>query len=105
MVLYKSMTIDMYIYSRRMNNGGRFRITTPQLGHVGSVCVHFYYHMSGGTMGELELYRQGGSNYTTTHVNVWSMADDQGEDWKRASIDVELTTPKDMVSVVIRDQP
>ena len=99
------MNTDIYIYSRRLDNGCHFRITTPQLGYVGSVCAHFYYHMSGGTMGDLKVFRQGGSNYTATHVNVWSMSDDQGEDWKMALVDVELTTPKDMVSVATHEQP
>ena len=56
-------------------------------------------------MGELKVFRQGGSNHSANHANVWSKSDDQGEAWKMASVDVELTTPKDMVSAAIHDQP
>ena len=74
------------------------RITTPQLNYVGSVCVHFYYHMYGRDMGQLKLFRQSGSDYSANHIVDWSITGEQGDVWKKVSVNVNLSKREERVS-------
>ncbi len=64
------------------------RLVTPKLDRTGYVCVEFWYHMHGQSMGELRLYRQSGTDFSGTAQNVWERRGDQGQSWRQASTSV-----------------
>ena len=69
-------------------------IETPQIQHVGPVCVEFYYHMHGDAMGTLRmktLYKE---------RTMWARAGPQGNKWIKAAVTVNVTNKADRVSKI-----
>ena len=73
-----------------------FRLTTGPMEHVGIVCVDFYYHMYGASMGALQFVLEDEIN---SHV-LWSKNDDQGNLWKHAQITVNITDKQQNVNIL-----
>ncbi|MFT7812312.1 MAM and LDL-receptor class A domain-containing protein 2-like isoform X1 [Arapaima gigas] len=58
---------------------------SPTLKESSSQCVlEFYYHMFGKGIGQLSILRVEGSR----HTQLWKLSGDQGDDWRRATVDV-----------------
>ena len=75
------------------------RTSTPSLQHVGPVCVEFYYHMYGSTMGTLQL---SADHVSMKPVAVWARAGEQGNKWIKAAVTVNMTDERQKVSKTLQ---
>lgn len=77
------MWTGFYIYiesssPRVQNDTAILTFTGPNFKPV--VCLSFYYHMYGSAINYLNLFNHGN--------NIWRMAGDQGNAWKKAEITI-----------------
>jgi hypothetical protein len=72
---------------------------TPDLQYTGRVCVTFWYHMYGASMGTLNLLKHSGTNGQTRTPTTFSVSGDQGQAWLQAKVTVDLTSQTDRVSM------
>ncbi|XP_020619343.1 MAM and LDL-receptor class A domain-containing protein 1-like [Orbicella faveolata] len=63
--------------------GDNAKLNSPKLQFSGNMCLQFFYHMYGSTMGTLNVEVNG--------VNVFSKSGDQGKIWHEAKKDVNLS--------------
>ncbi|KAL5018792.1 hypothetical protein ScPMuIL_004514 [Solemya velum] len=64
--------------------GDKARLTSPSMtSSHRSVCVIFYYHMYGSTMGSLTLYTSDGRG----DIPIWRMSGNKGDNWRVAVIE------------------
>lgn len=61
------------------------RLISPQL--CGQVCIRFYYHMYGSTMGVLSVQRNDGLN-NKKYDRLWYKRGNQGNVWHRGIVEV-----------------
>ncbi|XP_071828929.1 MAM and LDL-receptor class A domain-containing protein 2-like isoform X3 [Apostichopus japonicus] len=75
-----------YVYieaSSPVLQGQQARLHSPSLGAYGYVCIEFYYHMYGDSIGSLHVY----ASTSSLGSPIWSMYGQQGEEWKRAQVE------------------
>ncbi|ELT88549.1 hypothetical protein CAPTEDRAFT_218762 [Capitella teleta] len=68
------------------------RFTTPDLQYSGSVCVDFWYHMYGASMGSLKVFSQTGLDSSTISDSDFFVSGDQGNVWINAKVTVDLNS-------------
>ncbi|XP_031559470.1 MAM and LDL-receptor class A domain-containing protein 1-like [Actinia tenebrosa] len=85
------------LYDHAGNNGYYLYIeaSTPRLSRhsaqllsprlCGTMCMHFYYHMYGSDMGELNIYQRRGLR---TDDRIWGARGEQGDVWHETLIDI-----------------
>lgn len=86
-----------YVYieaSSPVLQGQQARLHSPSLGAYGYVCIEFYYHMYGDSIGSLHVY----ASTSSLGSPIWSMYGQQGEEWKRAQVE-EFGHPTTKVSM------
>ncbi|KAK0137138.1 MAM and LDL-receptor class A domain-containing protein 2 [Merluccius polli] len=75
----------MYIEADGMTHGDSSRLLSPQCEYRGPVCLQFWYHMYGSaTAMALNIYK-----LKLTAEKIWSMANNQGPEWRSASVDIK----------------
>ena len=66
--------------------GSTAKLLSPRM--VGPRCMTFYYHMYGEHMGSISLYlRLDGE----VDCKVWEKKKDQGNEWKRATLQLDYS--------------
>ncbi|XP_078360440.1 MAM and LDL-receptor class A domain-containing protein 1-like [Oculina patagonica] len=74
----------MYIEtSRPRRQGDNAKLKTPSLQFSGKICLKFYYHMYGASMGTLKVMINGN--------NVFTASGNKGNLWFKATVDVALS--------------
>ncbi|XP_066300036.1 MAM and LDL-receptor class A domain-containing protein 1-like [Branchiostoma lanceolatum] len=75
------------------------RLMSPTYAAVGAQCVEFYYHMFGPDIGtlKLELLMSG-----QTRVPLWTLSDDQGDQWVINQVTINPTDSYQLVFEAIR---
>lgn len=73
----------MYIETSPHHYGNRARLLSPKLQFNGNMCLRFFYHMYGATMGTINVYING--------KTVFSASGDKGDVWLRKDIDVNFS--------------
>ena len=68
----------MYTEASIPNRGDIANLTSPKLVFRGSMCIQFYYHMYGATMGTLNVY--------IYRRKVFSASGNKGNVWLKANI-------------------
>ncbi|XP_033127211.1 MAM and LDL-receptor class A domain-containing protein 1-like, partial [Anneissia japonica] len=53
-----------------------------------STCLHFWYHMNGGTVGRLEVYRM--IPAIQEYKLLWSKEGEQGDNWRKAIVPLNV---------------
>ena len=66
---------------------------------IEKICLDFYYHMKGHTMGNLTVFLQDTS--TGVEEKLFQLSGNQGNKWRRATIPVN--TPKSDFKVILRE--
>ncbi|XP_078670664.1 MAM and LDL-receptor class A domain-containing protein 1-like [Branchiostoma floridae x Branchiostoma belcheri] len=77
-----------YAHIEATGHGGgqKARLSGPIMPITSGTCLQFYYHMYGPSMGTLNVY--------TRHIGhdleqpVWSLAGDQGNQWRMAEVEI-----------------
>ena len=59
------------------------KLNSPKLLFIGNMCLQFFYHMYGSSIGELKVEVNG--------VNVFSKSGDQGNSWHKVKKDINLS--------------
>jgi len=72
----------MYIETSYYRQGDNAKLNSPKLQFGGSMCLTFYYHMYGSTIGTLNVIINGN--------NVFTASGDKGNNWLRAAVDVHV---------------
>ena len=72
-----------------------YSISSPKLSKIGPVCVEFYYHMYGNTMGTLQMTR----NETTLWAKAGEQQRAQRYDWIKAAITVNMADEQENVGI------
>ena len=67
--------------SSGLQTGVKTRLLSGAFPSTTGRCLTFWYHMYGSGMGELNVYVKA---VTGTLGKVWSLAGDQGDEWKMA---------------------
>ena len=62
--------------------GDNAKLNTPKLQFSGSMCLKFYYHMYGASMGTLKVIIKGN--------NLFTASGNKGNKWLRAVVNVNL---------------
>ncbi|XP_078360515.1 MAM domain-containing glycosylphosphatidylinositol anchor protein 1-like [Oculina patagonica] len=74
----------MYIEtSSPRKQGDNAKLNTPSLQFSGKMCLKFYYHMYGASMGTLKVIINGN--------NVFTASGNKGNLWFKATVDVTLS--------------
>ena len=68
----------MYTEASLPKNGDFAKLISPKLVFRGSMCIQFYYHMYGASMGTLNVYIYG--------LKVFSASGDKGNVWLKANV-------------------
>ena len=76
----------MYIEASYPNIGDNARLESPKLQFSGAMCLSFYYHMYGASMGTLNVYING--------VKVFTASGDKGNMWLRKYLNVNFSGMK-----------
>ena len=63
--------------------GDNAKLNTPKLKFSGKMCLKFYYHMYGASIGALKVIINGN--------NVFTASGNKGNKWLRAALDVNLS--------------
>ena len=63
--------------------GDKAKLISPKLQFSGNMCLQFYYHMYGASMGTLNVFING--------VTVFSTTGDKGNAWLRNAVSVNLS--------------
>jgi len=57
------------------------------------MCMNFWYHMSGSTVGDLKVYFRSLNGATTTKSEImWSLSGNQGNKWMQGRIGIQMKT-------------
>ena len=83
---YLSIITGYFMYTETSSprqQGDNAKLNSPKLQFSGNMCLQFFYHMYGSTMGTLNVEVNG--------VNVFSKSGDQGKIWHEATKDVNLS--------------
>ena len=70
----------MYIETSSPRNKGDVARLKKTMPFSGNMCLSFYYHMYGSTMGTLNVYVNG--------VKVFSASGNKGNNWRKAELTV-----------------
>lgn len=73
----------MYIETSYHQYGDRARLLSPKLQFNGNMCLRFFYHMYGASMGTLNVYING--------KTVFTASGNKGNVWLRKDIDVNFS--------------
>ena len=75
----------MYIEASFSNYGEKARLITPKVtASPTGVCVTFWYHMFGATMGTLNVYTR--KHQLLSEQPIWTMSGEQGNLWRTSSV-------------------
>ncbi|BFZ04222.1 hypothetical protein BsWGS_07261 [Bradybaena similaris] len=91
-----------YVYAEASDVDGQIkesgdvaRLNSPTFVSVGEdICVSFFYHMYGQSMGSLNIRMRTGSNFQTLNPPMWTMSGDLGNQWNIG----EVTIPAMMIT-------
>ena len=73
----------MYIEtSSPRQEGDKARLNSPKMQFSGRMCLSFYYHMYGASMGALNVYING--------ETIFAANGNKGDMWLKADVDVNL---------------
>jgi len=72
----------MYIETSSHRLGDNAKLNSPKLQFGGNMCLTFYYHMYGSTIGTLNVIINGNK--------VFTASGDKGNNWLRAAVDVHV---------------
>ena len=75
----------MYIESSSRTRGDRARLLSPQMPKTNAMCLQFWYHMNGSTVGSLAVYKLVTS---TGGPRIWILSGNQGDEWLIAQVSV-----------------
>ena len=70
----------MYIEASYPSMGDNARLESPKLQFSGAMCLSFYYHMYGSSMGTLNVIING--------VTLFTASGDKGNTWLRKDVNV-----------------
>lgn len=77
----------MYIEADGVTHGDSARLLSAHCDYRGPLCLQFWYHMHGSaTAMALNIYQLG----ATKAEKIWSIANDQGPEWRQASVDIKV---------------
>ncbi|XP_054624523.1 MAM and LDL-receptor class A domain-containing protein 1-like isoform X2 [Dunckerocampus dactyliophorus] len=80
----------LYIEGDSVTHGDPARLLSPECHYNGPVCLNFWYHMYGSaTAMALNVYLIQGNKAT----KIWSMKNNQGQDWHPGKIDINVSSP------------
>ncbi|XP_061776083.1 zonadhesin isoform X2 [Nerophis ophidion] len=89
----------MYIEGDSVTHGDPARLLSSECHYNGPVCLNFWYHMHGSaTAMALNVYVLRG-NYA---AKVWSMRNNQGLEWQPGNIDINVSSPFQIIVEGIR---
>ncbi|KAI4880211.1 hypothetical protein NFI96_003064 [Prochilodus magdalenae] len=89
----------MYIEANGVHHGDSARLMSPVCTALGTQCLTFWYHLYGGaTAMALNVYKLDGSYFT----KIWSRANDQGNHWQLAQIEIDSWGPFQIIVEGIR---
>jgi len=79
----------VYIEASGRRNGDFARLTSPMVSvsQQSTKCLTFWYHMYGPHVAALNVY----ANTTTLGAAIWSKNGTQGNAWKQASVDIQMS--------------
>ncbi|KAJ3594687.1 hypothetical protein NHX12_003994 [Muraenolepis orangiensis] len=78
----------MYIEADGMTHGDSARLLSAQCNYRGPLCLQFWYHMYGSaTAMALNIYQL----HMINSQKVWSMANNQGPEWRPAFVDMQVS--------------
>ena len=75
----------MYIAASLRKPGDKARLLMPQIPKTNAKCLRFWYHMYGGSVGSLTVYKKTGSS---VGARVWTLSGNQGNEWLVAQITI-----------------
>ncbi|CAC5426136.1 unnamed protein product [Mytilus coruscus] len=79
----------IYLEATAVQKGATSKLTSNTINTVDGVCLTFWYHMYGKSMGTLNVYTESG-NITTRY---WSQSGNQGNSWNFVSFDISSSEP------------
>ncbi|XP_072771353.1 uncharacterized protein [Nerophis lumbriciformis] len=89
----------MYIEGDSVTHGDSARLLSSECYYNGPVCLNFWYHMHGSaTAMALNMYVLRG-NYA---AKIWSMRNNQGQEWQPGNIDINVSSPFQIIVEGIR---
>ncbi len=92
-MLYSLFYQGHYIYaeaSAPASNNDKARIISEELPATSGMCLSFWYHMYGMTMGSLKAYVRNSDNVDT---EIWSKSGNQGDQWNYSNKTIVSKTP------------
>lgn len=87
--LFKAHGHYIYLEATDVQKGATSKLTSNSINSVDDVCLTFWYHMHGQSMGTLNVYTESG-NITRRY---WSKSGNQGNSWNFASFDISSSEP------------
>lgn len=72
----------------------RLRLEGNEFRRSGRNCLRFYYSMNGFHCGQLAVYNRMNNG---NRVMRWKMEGDQGRDWQRAAVDLDMNSVTEVI--------
>ncbi|XP_013402242.2 MAM and LDL-receptor class A domain-containing protein 1-like, partial [Lingula anatina] len=91
-----------YMYtevSGSLKAGNRASMATPPINLSGKVCISFWYHMYGNSVGDLNVYT---SRNNSSKTRVFAFSKNQGNVWKYAQTAYQFTAPTQVIFEGVR---
>ena len=73
----------MFIEASGQSRGNKARFIGPVESTTSGVCLEFWYHMLGASIGSLNVYNKRGSSLGQP---VWQLSSNQGDEWLIAQV-------------------
>nr|XP_057923048.1 MAM and LDL-receptor class A domain-containing protein 1-like [Doryrhamphus excisus] len=89
----------LYIEGDSVTHGDSARLLSSECHYNGPACLNFWYHMYGSaTAMALNMHLLQGNKAT----KIWSMKNNQGQEWHPGKIDINVTSPFQVIVEGIR---
>ena len=101
--LYFSIFTGKYVFlesSSPRKTGDKTRLVSQQFNRTSTTpCFVFYYHMSGQSIGSLNIY----VNNSGSETLIWSLSGDKGTKWQNGQVNVASVQVGSSYKVSIED--
>lgn len=91
-MLYCKFPIGHYMYTETSSprkQGDKARLASKTYPATNGMCLSFWYHMYGNSIGTLNVYT---STFSRLGSPVWALYGNQGNNWRKAQTTIQTAT-------------